>query len=38
MILKQTRQIVAEERKSLNVELKQYCEMYKLFNVKGHLG
>ena len=38
MILKQTRQIVAEERKILNVELKQYCEMYKLLNVKGHLG
>ena len=38
MILKQTRQIVAVERKSLNTEVKQYCRLYSLFNEKGHLG
>ena len=38
MILKQTRQIVGEERKKLNAEVKQYHQMYSLFNEKGHLG
>ena len=38
MIYKRTRQIAGQERKTLNAELKQYYQMYKLFNAKGHLG
>ena len=36
--LKQTRKLVAKERKCLNAELKQFYHLYSLLNEKGHLG
>ena len=38
IIFKRTRQIVGEEKKNLNAELKQFYHLYSLFNEKGHLG
>ena len=38
IIFKRTRQIVGEEKKNLNEEIKQYYRLYSLFNEKGHLG
>ena len=38
MIYKRMCQIVGQEQETLNAELKQYFQMYKMFNAKGHLG
>lgn len=38
IIFKRTRQIVGEEKKKLNEEIKQYCHLYRLCNEKGYLG
>ena len=38
IILKQTRELVAKEKKLLNKEFKQCYRLYSLFNEKGHLG
>ena len=37
MIMKQSQKRNAAEHEELNAEIKQYYQMYNLFNVKGHL-